>query len=51
MLMVVLVMTPVAEHRVKRELEYRIPRLHPPVNSRRSPDIFGGLCKNNRILL
>ena len=30
----------------KRELEYRIPRLHSPENSRRLPEIFEDVCKN-----
>ena len=35
----------------KRELEYRIPRLHSPVNTRRFPEIFGDFCKNETIFL
>ena len=35
----------------KKELEYRIPRLHSPVNSRRFPEIFGDLCKNKTSFL
>ena len=35
----------------KRELEYRTPRLHPPVNSRRFPEIFGDFCKNRTSFL
>ena len=34
-----------------RELEYRIPRLHYPINSRRFPEIFGDLCKNKTSFL
>ena len=30
----------------KRELEYGIPRLHYPVDSRRFPDIFADVRKN-----
>ena len=30
----------------KRELEYRIPRIHSQVNSRRFPEIVGDRCKN-----
>ena len=29
----------------KRELEYRIPRLHSPVSSRKFPETFGDFCK------
>ena len=32
----------------KRELEYRNPRLHSPINSRRFPDIFGDFYKNKQ---
>ena len=35
----------------KRELEYRIPRLQPPVNSWRFPEMFEYLCKNKPIFL
>ena len=35
----------------KRELEYRIPRLHSRENSRRFPDMFGDVRKNNASLL
>ena len=35
----------------KRELEYGIPRLHSPVNSRRFPDIFGDFCENKTVFL
>ena len=35
----------------KRELEYRIPRLHSPENSRRFPEIFGYVCKNKASFL
>ena len=35
----------------KRELEYRIPRLHSPVNSRRSPETFEDFCKNKTSFL
>ena len=31
--------------------DYRIPRLHFPVNSRRFPEIFGDFCKNNTSFL
>ena len=31
-----------------RELEYRIPRLHSPVNSRKLPETFGDSCKKNK---
>ena len=34
-----------------RELEYRIPRLHSPVDSRRFPEIFGDFCKNKTSFL
>ena len=35
----------------KRELEYWIPRLYSPVNSRRFPDIFGYVfCSNKKTL-
>ena len=36
---------------LERELEYRIPRLHSPVNSRRFLEIFRDLCKNKTICL
>ena len=35
----------------KREVEYRIPRLHSPGNSRRFPEMFRDLCKNKRSFL
>ena len=35
----------------KRELEYRIPRLHSPINSWRIPEIFGDFWKNKTIFL
>ena len=35
----------------ERELEYRTPRLHRPVNSRRSPEISGYFCKNKASVL
>ena len=35
----------------KRELEYRIPRLHLPVNSRRFRETFEDFCKNKPIFL
>ena len=38
-----------ADQKTKRELEYRIPRLHHPVNSRRFPDIFADLCKITKL--
>ena len=43
----------ITEHRMMdtRELEYRILRLHSPVNSQRFPDIFGDFCKNNTSFL
>ena len=31
----------------QRELEYRIPRLHYPVKSRRFTEMFGDVCNNN----
>ena len=34
----------------KRELEYRIPRLHSPVNSRRFPETFGDVCNKTGFL-
>ena len=37
--------------RTKRELEYRIPRLHDPVNSPRFPEIFGDFRKRKTIFL
>ena len=40
-----------SETPVKRELEYRIPRLHYTINSRRFPDIFGDFCQNTTIFL
>ena len=30
-----------------RELQYRIPRLHSPANSRRLPEMLGDSCNNN----
>ena len=36
---------------IKRELEYRIPRLHFSVNSRRFPNIFEDFCKNKTSFL
>ena len=33
------------------KLEYRIPRLHSPVNSRRFPEISGDVCKNKTSFL
>ena len=41
----------VMETGCKRELEYRIPRLHSPANSRRFPEISGDVCKNKTIFL
>ena len=35
----------------KRELEYRIPRLHYPVKSWRFPEIFRGFCENKTSFL
>ena len=35
----------------KRELEYRISRLHSPANSRRFPEMSGGFRKNNTSFL
>ena len=35
----------------KRELEYRIPRSHSPVNSRRFPELFGDFCNNKTSFL
>ena len=37
--------------RLQRELEYRIPRLHSPVNSRRFPETFGDFCKTKTTFL
>ena len=34
-----------SSNNTKRGLEYRIPRLHSPVNSWRFPKTFGDLCK------
>ena len=36
----------VESHLIERELEYRMPRLHPPENSRRFPETFGDFRKN-----
>ena len=38
-------------NQVKRELEYRIPRLHSPVNSWRLLEIFGDSVRTNNINL
>ena len=35
----------------KRELEYRIPRLHSPENSQRFPEISGDVRKNSTSFL
>ena len=35
----------------RRELEYRIPRLHSPANSRRLPETFEDFSKNKTTLL
>ena len=37
---------PPGEGEDKRQLEYRIPGLHSPVNSQRFPEMFGDLCTN-----
>ena len=34
-----------------RELEFRVPRLRSPVNSRRSPETLGDFCESKPILL
>ena len=36
---------------LKRELKYRIPRLHHPENFRRFPEVFGDVCKNKTSFL
>ena len=38
-------------HLVKREMEYRIHRLHFPVSSQRFPQMFGDSCKNETVFL
>ena len=47
----VLITEPYQDPQAKREVEYRIPRLHYPVNSRRFPETFGDFCRNETSFL